>query len=192
MKDRNQKSEIRNQIYYTSFPTPIGRIYIAATEKGICRVAWEYKSEKEFTKTLLPPYPPLSPSKGERIKVRGVAIIKNGEKFTGIKNSMIKYFSGKPVSFKCAMDFEGTDFQKRVWRVLSNIPYGKILTYKEVAERIGRPKAARAVGNACGANELPIIIPCHRVIASNRGLGGFSGGIKLKKYLLEIEGIRIK
>ena len=189
------------KIYYTSFPTAIGRIYLAATEKGICRVAWEYKSEKGFIKTLLPPCPPLSPLEGERIKpalecfyqgVRGAAIIKDDGKFTAIKDSMIKYFSGKPVSFKCAMDFEGTDFQKRVWQVLSNIPYGNILTYKEVAQRIGRPKTARAVGSACGANNLPIIIPCHRVIASNGGLGGFSGGIRIKKHLLEIEGIRLK
>lgn len=144
-----------------------------------------------------PTYPSLSSFKGGRIKVRGLnfaaAVIKDDAYFTSLKNDMLKYFSGEPVSFKkYAIFLDGTDFQKKAWKVLSDIPYGKVLTYKQVAEKIGKPKASRAVGGACGANELPIIIPCHRVIASSGGLGGFSGGLALKRQLLKLEGVKIK
>lgn len=80
----------------------------------------------------------------------------------------------------------GTPFQKRVWKAIQKIPYGKTLTYKELAKKVGSPNAYRAVGSACGKNPLPIIIPCHRVVASN-GIGGFTGGLKLKKKLLKLE-----
>lgn len=166
------------KIYYTFFPSPIGQIYLAATEKGIYRVAWEYRSIEDFVKEI---------RSGSRV---GCAHrpVKDISHFTAIKNDIERYFSGEPVSFKkYALDLKGTDFQKKVWRVLYNIPYGKVLTYKQVAEEIGKPNASMAVGSACGANDLPIIIPCHRVIASSGGLGGFSGGLKLKEFLLRLE-----
>jgi O-6-methylguanine DNA methyltransferase len=81
----------------------------------------------------------------------------------------------------------GTDFQRRVWRALQKIPRGQTRSYGWVARKIGRPKAARAVGTACGANPVPIIIPCHRVIASDGSLGGFGGGLPLKRRLLALE-----
>lgn len=89
---------------------------------------------------------------------------------------------------------KGTPFQKKVWRELLNIPKGKIITYKELAKKIGKPKAVRAVANAVGANPLTIIIPCHRVIRSDGTLGGYSGrgGIKTKRALLMKEGIDLK
>ncbi len=82
----------------------------------------------------------------------------------------------------------GTKFQRAVWTGISTIPKGKVLTYGELAERVGYPGAARAVGQACGSNPIPLLIPCHRVVASN-GIGGFGGDIKLKKRLLEAEGV---
>ncbi|OGI60587.1 6-O-methylguanine DNA methyltransferase [Candidatus Nomurabacteria bacterium RIFCSPHIGHO2_01_FULL_37_25] len=86
---------------------------------------------------------------------------------------------------------KGTDFQKKVWRVLLQIPKGEIITYKELAIKIGRPRAARAVGNAVGANPFPIKIPCHRVICSDGKIGGYSGkgGVKTKRALLKKEGV---
>lgn len=85
----------------------------------------------------------------------------------------------------------GTEFQKKVWTAISKIPKGKVLTYKELAKKIGRPLAVRAVGNAVGANPLPITIPCHRVIKTDGSLGGYSakGGIKTKLKLLKSEGV---
>ena len=89
------------------------------------------------------------------------------------------------------MKLQGTEFQIRVWKAISNIPKGKIQTYKELARIIGKPKAARAIANACGKNPYPIIIPCHRVIRSDSSIGGYSGkgGIKSKKSLLKKEGV---
>ena len=88
---------------------------------------------------------------------------------------------------------EGTAFQQKVWCEIDKIPRGEVVTYSQIAENIGHPKAARAVANACGANPNPIVVPCHRVIRSDGGLGGYSGpgGIRQKKELLENEGISI-
>lgn len=85
----------------------------------------------------------------------------------------------------------GTDFQRRVWRVLRRIRTGQTRTYAEVARAIGKPQAARAVGGACGANPIPVLVPCHRVLAANRGLGGFSAGLIWKRALLRREGIML-
>ena len=87
---------------------------------------------------------------------------------------------------------EGTDFQNRVWRALQRIPYGGTISYKQLAEEVGSPKAVRAVGAANGANPIPIIIPCHRVIGKDGSLTGFGGGLKLKRKLLELESRQLK
>lgn len=86
----------------------------------------------------------------------------------------------------------GTLFRRRVWGVLRNIRAGRTLSYGEIARAVGRPGAARAVGGACGANPIPVLVPCHRVLAADSGLGGFSGGLKWKRLLLEREGIRVR
>jgi len=102
------------------------------------------------------------------------------------------YAGGQPVRFACRLDLSsGTPFQQEVWRALRTIPRGETRSYAWVARRIGKPKAVRAVGAACGANPIPIIVPCHRVIASDGSLGGFSGGLALKRRLLELEGARL-
>ncbi|MFW5718756.1 MAG: methylated-DNA--[protein]-cysteine S-methyltransferase [Halanaerobium sp.] len=97
------------------------------------------------------------------------------------------YFEGTRKEFKLSLRVEGTDFQKSVWRQLREIPYGNTFSYKEVAEAIGNNKAYRAVGNANNKNSIPIIIPCHRVTASNGEIGGYGAGIWRKKWLLEHE-----
>ncbi|MGV3774906.1 MAG: methylated-DNA--[protein]-cysteine S-methyltransferase [Verrucomicrobiales bacterium] len=85
------------------------------------------------------------------------------------------------------LDLHGTDFQRAVWQTLAAIPQGQTMTYGEIARAIGRPKAFRAVGQACGANPIPVLIPCHRALAANKKIGGFSGGIEWKEKLLSIE-----
>jgi O-6-methylguanine DNA methyltransferase len=85
----------------------------------------------------------------------------------------------------------GTDFQQRVWQMLRKISFGETWSYAEVAQGVGKPKAVRAVGGACGANPIPVFVPCHRVLAANQRLGGFSGGLNWKRLLLEREGIRV-
>jgi methylated-DNA-[protein]-cysteine S-methyltransferase len=99
------------------------------------------------------------------------------------------YAAGKPVCFKCRLDLSaGTPFQQKVWRVLQTIPHGQTRSYAWVAKEIGRPTAVRAVGAACGANPVGIIVPCHRVAASDGSLGGYTGGLKWKRRLLKLEG----
>lgn len=98
-----------------------------------------------------------------------------------------QYLKGIPTVFKCRLDLKGTPFQIDVWNELLKIPFGKTLSYKDIAKRINKPNALRAVGNACGKNPIPIIIPCHRVVAANGKLGGYSNGLDIKKKLLKIE-----
>lgn len=98
-----------------------------------------------------------------------------------------EYFAGKRAEFDLPLAPKGTAFQRSVWRQLQEIPYGETISYGELARRVGNPKASRAVGSANGANPLPIVIPCHRVIAGNGTLGGFGGGLPTKQALLALE-----
>ncbi len=100
------------------------------------------------------------------------------------------YFDGALTEFSIPLKPSGTNFQLSVWTALREIPYGTTRSYKEVAEQIGKPKSARAIGGAVGKNPIPVIIPCHRVLAAGGKLGGYTGGTDIKKWLLAIEGIR--
>jgi methylated-DNA-[protein]-cysteine S-methyltransferase len=100
-----------------------------------------------------------------------------------------EYFEGKRNSFSLPMNFVGTDFQNRVWAEIALIPFGKTISYSELAKKAGKPKAIRAAGTATGRNPLSIVIPCHRVLAKNSALGGYAGGLKRKQHLLKLENI---
>ena len=102
-------------------------------------------------------------------------------------SQLSEYLSGARKSFSIPLDLRGSAFQLAVWKELSEVPYGKTISYGEIAARIGRPKAARAVGAAVGSNPIPIIIPCHRVIGKDGSLVGFGGGLDLKRSLLSLE-----
>jgi methylated-DNA-[protein]-cysteine S-methyltransferase len=99
-----------------------------------------------------------------------------------------EYFAGERTEFDVPMELDGTVFQKEVWAELSRIPYGETISYGELARRVGRPKGPRAVGQANGRNPIPIIVPCHRVLASS-GIGGYGGGLPMKRSLLAVEGV---
>ena len=99
-----------------------------------------------------------------------------------------EYFAGRRRAFDLPLAPEGTDFQRSVWMALRAIPYGVTISYRALAERIGRPSAMRAVGAANGRNPLPIVVPCHRVIGADGSLTGFGGGLPTKRFLLELEG----
>jgi len=108
-----------------------------------------------------------------------------------VERALADVLAGKPPGALPPLAFaRGTDFQKAVWRELQGIPLGKTISYGEIAARLGKPGAARAVGAACGANPIPVLVPCHRVLTSNRKLGGFSGGLSMKIELLAREGVR--
>jgi O-6-methylguanine DNA methyltransferase len=161
------------KIYYASFDSPfLKKIFVASTEKGVCMVDF-LTSEKTFLKELRKRFP------GK--------IIRDDRKNKAVLSQLKKYLKGKLQHFDCLLDVKGTPFEKKVWSKLAKIPYGQTRSYKEIAQAIGHPKAFRAVGNANGKNSLPLIIPCHRVIESNGGLGGFGHGLKVKKQLLDFE-----
>ena len=98
-----------------------------------------------------------------------------------------EYFAGRRSSFSVPLSMHGTPFQLRVWRALTEIPYGETLSYGALARRIGNPKACRAVGMANHVNPLPVFVPCHRVVGANGGLTGYAGGLDIKRFLLELE-----
>ena len=105
---------------------------------------------------------------------------------------MQRYFAGERMQFTCPLDLRGTPFQLLVWEQLCRIPYGETCTYGEIALAIGRPTASRAVGAANGANPIPVIVPCHRVIGSDGSLTGYAGGLANKSWLLSLEGVRLE
>jgi len=107
----------------------------------------------------------------------------------GLKKKLQRYFEGQRVVFDEPLDLAGaTSFQRRVWLAVRDIPYGETRSYADIARQIGSPRAARAVGQAMAANPVPIVVPCHRVVGSDGGLGGFGSGLNLKRRLLEMEG----
>ncbi len=145
----------------TSLSTPIGELILRGDERGIAEIL--FASEKRKSTGVPEP-------------------LKNGVE------QLTAYFAGERKEFDLTLNPAGTDFQQRVWHSLLTIPYGKTLSYKEQALKLGNLKAIRAVASANGKNPLPIVIPCHRVIGSNGTLTGYAGGIWRKKWLLEHEG----
>jgi O-6-methylguanine DNA methyltransferase len=161
------------KIYYSSMSSKhLGRLFVASTKKGVCRVDF-LTSENEFLRKMK--------------KEFHAEVIKSHKMNQKVLSQLKKYLGGELRRFRCTFDLRGTPFQKDVWSALGKIPYGRTKSYKDIAERVGRPKAFRAVGNANGSNPLPLILPCHRVIESNGGLGGFGHGLKVKRQLLKLE-----
>lgn len=135
-----------------------------------------------------------SPIGDVQIEMRGDTVIgvhysslPDVESSTAVQHQLAEYFSGKRVNFDVTVEPDGTIFQKQVWEEMSKIPFGETATYADIAKRIDRPEAWRAVANACGANPIVIIIPCHRVVGSYGKLGGYSGGLERKQWLLAHE-----
>jgi len=160
-------------IYYSSFNSSLlGKVLVASTERGVCMVDF-LKSEKVFLRRLRERFPGKT--------------IRDNRRNRDALNQLKKYLKCELKHFNCKLDFRGTLFQKKVWSALKKIPYGQTRSYQDVAKAIGHPKAFRAVGNANGQNSIPLIIPCHRVIESNGGLGGFGHGIGVKRRLLDFE-----
>jgi methylated-DNA-[protein]-cysteine S-methyltransferase len=114
------------------------------------------------------------------------------EPFADVREQLSEYFSGERLDFELPLAPDGTAFQRRVWDALQEIPYGETTTYGELARRLGRPSASRAVGLANGRNPIAVIVPCHRVIGSDGSLTGYGGGLERKRFLLEREAARVR
>ncbi len=147
--------------------TELTTLYLVASESTLGGVHWEEQAV---------PYLKSLRETGGQAKVLSLAC-----------TQLEEYFSGRRREFDLPLAAEGTEFQKKVWNELAKIPYGKTFSYGEIAGKIRNQKAVRAVGTANGRNPLAIIVPCHRVIAADGGLGGFAGGLEIKRKLLELE-----
>lgn len=162
------------RIYYAGIGSPIGTIWASASEVGLFRIDI-HRPEDVFLDSI-------------RKKTRAEIVHAEG-RFDALRGMLADYFMGRRVSFDLLLDLRGTDFQRDVWRSIQRIPYGKLSSYRRLAEEVGRPRAVRATGNAVGDNPLSIVIPCHRVVRSDGGLGGYGGGLDVKRYLLSLEGV---
>lgn len=142
------------------FETPLGKVLAVADEEGVCSLDFDTQE-------------PLMREKNDYL--------------IALETQLLEYFDGKRKVFDVRLNPKGTPFQRAVWRTLCDIPYGSVISYSQEAQMLSHEKAVRAVANANGKNPLPIIIPCHRVIAKGGGIGGYSGGIWRKEFMLELE-----
>lgn len=174
---REYKAKKKNIIATTVIQTPIGDMFCAATNKGICMLDFYEAGDEKIDKQL------------EKIKKFFDADIipAHNKYFDCLQKELEEYFQRKRREFTVPLQLVGTPFQQDVWRILQLIPYGETISYKEEAQLLKKPKAVRAVANANGKNPIPILIPCHRVIASGGKLGGYSSGIDKKIELLKLE-----
>lgn len=174
MSKRNIKPSHPDPIYFTTLSTPLGLMGIAGSEKGLVRIVLQLPGEFHFKKYLKKSYP--------------CECLNNPPFFENVVKQLNLYFAGKLKIFSGKLDISrGTPFQQKVWRQLITIPYGETQSYRTLAQAIGHPRAFRAVGGANGKNPLPLIIPCHRVIRENGEMGGYTGGLHLKRFLLDLE-----
>lgn len=155
-----------SEIFHTTIQSPVGPLLLAGEERGLRYVSF---------------------AASRRAKKPQRDWIEDQRPFAEAIHQLHAYFAGKLKDFALPLIFDGTEFQVLVWKNLRKIPYGETLSYGELARRIGRADAVRAVGAANGANPIPIIVPCHRVIGSNGDLTGFGGGLPIKQKLLALE-----
>ena len=161
---------MEQKIYWGTMDFNGDAIYIAATEKGICYIG----SPEEDFEDLVKRYPDAD-------------FVKDAEVLKSYIEELAEYLGGKRTEFSLPVDVKGTPFQEAIWAALKEIPYGATSTYSDIAEKIGKPAAVRAVGTAIGANPVLITVPCHRVIGKNGAITGYRGGIAMKQQLLELE-----
>jgi AraC family transcriptional regulator, regulatory protein of adaptative response / methylated-DNA-[protein]-cysteine methyltransferase len=163
-------------IRFAIVPSPLGRLLIAATERGVCTVTLG-DTEEQLERRLRAEFP------------RAVVERDDGS-LAALAGRVVAHIRGDGPAHDLPLDVRGTAFQQQVWRALLAIPYGETRSYAQVAAAIGRPTATRAVARACATNPVAVVIPCHRVVRSDGGLGGYAGGVERKERLLEVEGAR--
>jgi O-6-methylguanine DNA methyltransferase len=166
---------MQRAIYYTQLNSPWGPLFLAGTEQGIC--SCQFLHGKDISNLI------------SQLREKPDHVVQeNALPLVPAIDVLEQYFSGEPEHLRYPLELQGSPFKIRVWSALREIPLGRIATYGEIAARIGSPRAARAVGQACGSNRVVLFVPCHRVVATQGKLGGFGGGLKLKKALLRHEG----
>ncbi|HRN61524.1 MAG TPA: methylated-DNA--[protein]-cysteine S-methyltransferase [Luteimonas sp.] len=155
-------------VHTTIVDSPVGPLFVAADDAGLRAI--EFRDNRH----------PIR--RDDDWREGDNAILRRARK------QLAEYFAGKRQAFDLPLSPRGTEFQRKVWTTLATIPYGSTLSYAQLASRVGRPAASRAVGAANGRNPLPIVLPCHRVIGADGSLTGFGGGLPTKQFLLKLEG----
>lgn len=167
----------KNTIVIKRYESPCGVLMLGSLGDRLCLCDWQVEKHRDYVDRRLKRMLNAGFRKGTSVII---------EKAT---RQLDEFFAGKRKVFDVPLLFVGTDFQKTVWNELLKIPFGRTVSYGEMARRIGMPKAVRAVANANGANAISIFAPCHRVIGSDHSLTGYGGGLAAKQWLLELEGI---
>jgi methylated-DNA-[protein]-cysteine S-methyltransferase len=165
-------------VTYAVEPSPLGDLLVAATSRGLIRLAYNaYETTDSALEEL-----------ARRVSPR---VVEAPAALDDVRRELDEYFDGKRTSFDIPIDWRLHDgFGRRVLRATARIPFGRVLTYGEVAAKAGSPRGHRAAGNALGSNRIPIVVPCHRVVRSGGNIGGYTGGVERKEFLLELEGVR--
>jgi methylated-DNA-[protein]-cysteine S-methyltransferase len=162
-------------VAYTTVDSPVGHLLLAATTRGLARVAFEAEDHDRVLDSL-----------ASRL---GARVLRSPRRLGAVARELDEYFAGARSGFDLPLDFTlSHGFRQLVQRYLPSIGYGETRSYAEVARSVGRPGAVRAVGTACATNPLPVVVPCHRVLRSDGGLGGYLGGLDMKRGLLALEG----
>jgi methylated-DNA-[protein]-cysteine S-methyltransferase len=161
-------------VAYDLTDSPVGELLVAATERGICRISFDPEPERAIE---------------ELAKTHGVRVLRSAGPLQQLRRQLDEYFEGSRRDFDLRVDLAPLpSFQQTVLAELQRVPYGATHTYGGLAARIGRPRAARAVGGALNRNPVPIVVPCHRVVGSSGSLVGYAGGLERKETLLALEG----
>ncbi|MDA8236030.1 MAG: methylated-DNA--[protein]-cysteine S-methyltransferase [Clostridia bacterium] len=164
------------KIYLSNFTSPVGRLILASTTKGLCKLTTPGEKEAEVEEWLNHTFP-------------GAVHCRDSQSHEEVAGQMAAYFTGAGKTFNYPLDLRGTSFQLRAWQALLDIPYGETRTYQEQAIAVGNPKGVRAIGGANNRNPVAIIVPCHRVIGKDGRLVGYGGGLEMKRFLLKLEGV---
>ena len=163
----------RLSAYYASIASSLGELWLARTERGLCRVGLSV-AETDWLGTLA--------------QELGLTPRRDVKPFAEAIRQFAEYFEGRRRSFDLPLDLAGSPFQRQVWAATREIPFGQVRSYGEIAQVIGAPKAMRAVGGALGRNPVLVLVPCHRVLRADGMLGGFAAGLEIKSQLLTLEG----
>src|SRR5260221_9013644 len=160
-------------VRYDLVDSPVGELLLAATERGLCRISYTVEGQDEAL-----------------ARTFGVRVLRMP--LDEVRRELDEYFEGRRQEFDLALDLRVAGFQEAVLRELARVPYGQTDTYGHLAAKVGRPRAARAVGMVMNRNPIPIVLPCHRIVGANGSLTGYAGGLDIKQALLDLEGAALR
>ena len=161
-------------VAYDFADTPVGNLFIATSDRGLCRISFDAEPEREVERLA---------------RTFGVRVLRASRPVDTVRRQLDEYFDEKRTDFELAVDLSSAaDFTRQVLTRLAKVPHGQLTTYGALAKAAGRPRAARAVGTVMNRNPIPIVLPCHRVVGANGDLVGYGGGLDRKRLLLSLEG----